>query len=48
MKVRNMKSLRHPKIVKSFHMVQMRETTYIVMEHASEGELQDLIIEGGL
>lgn len=44
---RIMKSLSHPNIIKLFHVVQRRETTYLVMEYASEGELQDRIIKVG-
>lgn len=45
---RIMKSLSHSNIIKLFHVVQRREITYMVMECAPEGELLDLIIEGGL
>ena len=46
--IRIMISLTHPKIIKPFHMFQMRETTYMVKEYTSEEELQDLIIQGSL
>ncbi|EDL24362.1 mCG1031292 [Mus musculus] len=44
---RIMKSLSHPNIIKLFHVVQRREATYLVMEYASEGELQDRVIKVG-
>ncbi|XP_002728730.1 sperm motility kinase X-like [Rattus norvegicus] len=44
---RIMKSLSHPNIIKLYHVVETRETTYLVMEYASEGELQDRIIQAG-
>nr|XP_034348497.1 sperm motility kinase X-like [Arvicanthis niloticus] len=44
---RIMRSLSHPNIIKLFHVVQRRETTYLVMEYASEGELLDRIIQEG-
>ncbi|XP_036037794.1 LOW QUALITY PROTEIN: sperm motility kinase-like [Onychomys torridus] len=42
-----MKSLAHPNIIKLFHVVQTRETTYLVMEHASEGDLLHHVLELG-
>ncbi|XP_059113061.1 LOW QUALITY PROTEIN: sperm motility kinase X-like [Peromyscus eremicus] len=42
-----MKSLAHPNIIKLFHVVHTRETTYLVMEHASEGGLLHHILELG-
>ncbi|EGW02970.1 Sperm motility kinase X [Cricetulus griseus] len=42
-----MKSLQHPNIIKLFHVVQTTDTTYLVMEHASEGELLSHILELG-
>ncbi|XP_036031901.1 sperm motility kinase 2B-like [Onychomys torridus] len=42
-----MKSLTHPNIIKLFHVVQTRETTYLVMEHASEGDLLHHILDLG-
>ncbi|XP_042130372.2 sperm motility kinase 2B-like isoform X1 [Peromyscus maniculatus bairdii] len=42
-----MKSLAHPNIIKLFHVVQTRETTYLVMEHASEGDLLHHILKLG-
>jgi serine/threonine protein kinase len=42
-----MKSLTHPNIIKLFQVVQTRETNYLVMEHASEGDLLDRILECG-
>nr|XP_042130415.1 sperm motility kinase X-like [Peromyscus maniculatus bairdii] len=42
-----MKSLAHPNIIKMFHVVQTRETTYLVMEHASEGDLLHHILKLG-
>lgn len=44
---RIMKSLSHPNIIKLYHVVETRETTYLVMEYASEGELQERIIQAG-
>lgn len=42
-----LKSLAHPNIIKVFQVVQTRENTYLVMEHASEGDLLDRIRECG-
>ncbi|XP_035304430.1 sperm motility kinase X-like [Cricetulus griseus] len=42
-----MKSLQHPNIIKLFQVVQSRDTTYLVMEHASEGDLLRHILELG-
>ncbi|XP_076423426.1 sperm motility kinase-like [Peromyscus maniculatus bairdii] len=42
-----MKSLAHANIVQLFHVVETRETTYLVMEHASEGDLLHHILELG-
>ncbi|XP_059113997.1 sperm motility kinase X-like [Peromyscus eremicus] len=42
-----MKSLTHANIIKLFHVVHTRETTYLVMEHASEGDLLHHILELG-
>ncbi|XP_007646992.2 sperm motility kinase 2B-like [Cricetulus griseus] len=42
-----MKSLQHPNIIKLFHVVQSRDTTYLVMEHASQGDLLWHILDLG-
>uniref|UniRef100_A0A8C8UGI2 non-specific serine/threonine protein kinase n=1 Tax=Peromyscus maniculatus bairdii TaxID=230844 RepID=A0A8C8UGI2_PERMB len=42
-----MKSLDHANIIKWFHVVHTRATTYLVMEHASEGDLLHHILELG-
>lgn len=42
-----LKSLAHPNIIKVFQVVQTRENTYLVMEHASEGDLLNRIRECG-
>ncbi|XP_059112764.1 LOW QUALITY PROTEIN: sperm motility kinase X-like [Peromyscus eremicus] len=42
-----MKSLAHANIIKLFHVVHIGETTYLVMEHASEGDLLHHILELG-
>nr|XP_021486262.1 sperm motility kinase X-like [Meriones unguiculatus] len=42
-----MKSLNHPNIIRLFHVVETAETAYLVMEHASEGELLRRILERG-
>ncbi|XP_028635307.1 sperm motility kinase X-like [Grammomys surdaster] len=44
---RIMKSLSHPNIIRLLHVVQKRKTTYLVMEYASEGDLQDRIFQVG-
>ncbi|ERE66102.1 sperm motility kinase X-like protein [Cricetulus griseus] len=43
-----MKSLQHPNIIKLFHVVQSRDTTYLVMEHASQGDLRHILELGSL
>ncbi|XP_051059203.1 sperm motility kinase X [Phodopus roborovskii] len=42
-----MKSVEHPNIIKLYHVVQSRSTTYLVMEHASQGDLLHHILELG-
>ncbi|XP_060239371.1 sperm motility kinase X-like [Meriones unguiculatus] len=42
-----MKSMNHPNIIKLFHVIETEEITYLVMEHASEGELLRRILERG-
>ncbi|XP_060239383.1 sperm motility kinase X-like [Meriones unguiculatus] len=42
-----MKSMNHPNIIKHFHVIETEEITYLVMEHASEGELLRRILERG-
>ncbi|OBS72177.1 hypothetical protein A6R68_13246 [Neotoma lepida] len=42
-----MQSLDYPYIIKLFHVVEMTETIYLVMEHASQGELYDRILKLG-
>ncbi|ERE66104.1 sperm motility kinase X-like protein, partial [Cricetulus griseus] len=42
-----MKSLQHPNIIKFFHVVQSRDTTYLVIEHTSQGDLLRHILELG-
>ncbi|XP_055461456.1 sperm motility kinase-like, partial [Psammomys obesus] len=42
-----MKSMNHPNIIKLFHVIEKEEITYLVMEHASEGELLRRILERG-
>ncbi|XP_035304940.1 sperm motility kinase 2B-like [Cricetulus griseus] len=43
-----MKSLQHPDIIKLFGMVQSRDTTYLMMEHASQGDLRHILELGSL
>ncbi|EGW14666.1 Sperm motility kinase X [Cricetulus griseus] len=45
--VRIMKSLQLPNIIKLFQVVQSRDTTYLVMKHASQGDLLRHILELG-
>ncbi|XP_040594798.1 uncharacterized protein LOC121137051 [Mesocricetus auratus] len=40
-----MKSLKHPHIIELFHVFQSRDTTFLVMEHASQGDLYRYIME---
>ncbi|XP_063133051.1 sperm motility kinase X-like [Rattus norvegicus] len=42
-----LKSLGHPHIIKVVEVVQTREATHLVMEHASQGDLLDRIRECG-
>ncbi|XP_040597038.1 sperm motility kinase X-like [Mesocricetus auratus] len=42
-----MKSLKHPNIIQLFYVLQSRETTFLVMEYASEGDLLRHILEVG-
>ncbi|XP_035304848.1 sperm motility kinase isoform X1 [Cricetulus griseus] len=43
-----MKSLQHPDIIKLFGMVQSRDTTYLMMEHTSQGDLRHILELGSL
>ncbi|XP_040593004.1 sperm motility kinase X-like [Mesocricetus auratus] len=40
-----MNSLKHPHIIELFHVFQSRDTTFLVMEHASGGDLYRYIME---
>ncbi|XP_040593013.1 uncharacterized protein LOC121136530 [Mesocricetus auratus] len=40
-----MKSLKHPHIIKLFNVFQSRDTTFLVMEHASQGDLCQHIMQ---
>ncbi|XP_040593244.1 sperm motility kinase X-like [Mesocricetus auratus] len=42
-----MKSLKHQNFIKLLHVLQSRETTFLVMEYASEGDLLRHILEVG-
>lgn len=47
-KISNVKSLNHPNFIKLFHMVQTRENTYQLEDNASDGEILEQVIEGGV
>lgn len=47
LKVRIMKMLDHPNIVKLFQVIQTDKTLYLVMEYASGGEVFDYLVMHG-